>query len=90
MLKPGALVGDALEAGSMARAIEDAMVALGVLKLDDETADAAESRRRAFIAIATGVVSHLQANLEIVIAIKKLGAEPLAEVRLLGSAGEIK
>ena len=90
MLKAGSLVGGALEAGSMARAIEDAMVALGVVKPDDESPDAAESRRKAFLAIATGVVSHLLANIEIVIAVNKLGTVPAAATKLLGSAGEVK
>lgn len=91
MLKPGTLIGNSLEAGSMARAIEDAMVALEVIKLDDETADAAETRRKAFVAIATGVVNHLKANLEVVVAANKFGnSVPAAQANLLGSAGEIK
>jgi hypothetical protein len=90
MLKAGTLAGEALEAGSMARAIEDAMVAFGVLKLDDETPDAAESRRKAFLAIATGVVNHLVGNLEVVIAVNKLGTLPLAQTTLLGASGEIR
>ena len=91
MLKPGALMGDSLEAGSMARAIEDAMVALDVIKLDDETPDAAENRRKAFVAIATGVINHLKANLEVVVAANKFGnSVPAAQTKLLGSAGDIK
>lgn len=91
MLKPGTLIGNSLEAGSMARAIEDAMVALEVIKLDDETADAAETRRKAFVAIATGVVNHLKANLEVVVAANKFGnSVPAAQTKLLGSAGEIQ
>lgn len=89
MLKPGTLIGDALEAGSMARAIEDAMVAQGVLVLDDETADAAENRRKAFIAIATGVITHLKANLDIAVAVNKFGTVPLAATQLRGRSGEI-
>jgi len=89
MLKAGTLVGDTLEAGSMAQAIEDAMVAFGVVKLEDETPEAAESRRKAFAAIATGVVNHLLANIEIVIAVNKLGTVPLVTTKLLGSAGEV-
>jgi hypothetical protein len=90
MLKAGSIVGSALEAGSMARAIEDAMVAQGVLSLDDETPDAAEQRRKAFVAIATGVVSHLLGNLEIVVAADKFGAVPVAETTIRASAGEVK
>ena len=90
MLKPGTLIGDALESGSMARAIEDAMVAQGVLVLDDETPDAAENRRKAFIAIATGVISHIKANLDISVATSKFGTNiPAATTHLRGSSGEI-
>jgi hypothetical protein len=88
MLKPGTLQTDALEAGSMARAIEDAMVAQGVLKLEDETPDAAESRRKAFIAIATGVIEHLKANVELHFASAAFGAGvPAAAVTLKGADG---
>lgn len=90
MLKAGQLVGNALEAGSMAQAIEDAMVSFGVLKLEDDTPDAAENRRKALAAIANGVVNHLLANIEIVIAVNKLGTLPVAQTKLLGSAGEVK
>ena len=44
------------------RAPSNAMVAQGVLTLEDETPDAAD-RRKAFVAIATGVVTHVVANL---------------------------
>ena len=75
----------------MARAIEDAMVDQGVLKLEDETSDAAENRRKAFVAIATGVIGHTLANLEIVIAAQKFGAGvPAAETTIRGSAGELR
>lgn len=91
MLKPGSLAGDALEAGSMARAIEDAMVAQGVLDLSEEQPDAAEQRRKTFVAIATGIVTHLTANIEVVVAAGKFQASiPAAETKLLGSAGEVK
>jgi hypothetical protein len=90
MLRAGSLVGNVLEAGSMARAIEDAMVAQGVLTLDDETPDAAEQRRKAFIAIATGVVTHVLANLEIVVAVNKFGTVPPAATTIAGSAGELR
>lgn len=91
MLKPGTLIGDALEAGSMALAIEQAMVAQGLLDLDDETPDAAENRRKSFIAIATGVVNHLQANLDVLVAANKFGAGmPVAAQTLRGSAGEVQ
>ena len=90
MLKAGQLVGSALEAGSMAQAIEDAMVDFGVLKLEDDTPDAAENRRKALAAIANGVVNHMLANIEVVIAVNKLGTLPTAQTKLLGSAGEVQ
>ena len=90
MLNPGTLGDNSLEAGSMARAIEDAMVAQGVLNLGDETEDAAEMRRKAFIAIATGVITHLKASLEVKIAINKIAAGmPAADVSLRGQDGAI-
>jgi hypothetical protein len=90
MLKPGTLVGESLEAGSMARAIEDAMVAQGVLVLADETEDAAEMRRKAFIAIATGVVNHLKGNLEVrVVASKFAAGMPPSDTVLRGQDGVI-
>jgi len=90
MLKPGSLVGDSLEANSMALAIENAMVAQGVLKLEDETDDAAEMRRKSFIAIATGVVNHLTANLEIKLAANKVAVGlPAADVSIRGQDGAI-
>jgi hypothetical protein len=91
MLKPGSLTGDTLEVGSMAEAIEQAMVALGVLDLDAESPDAATTRRNSFIAISTGVINHLKANLEIDVAVGKFGpALPAAATQLLGSSGEVK
>jgi len=89
MLKPGSLSGDSLEPGSMAAAIEAAMVQQGIINLDEETAEAAENRRKAFIAIATGVIEHLKANLQIVVAANKFGAVPTAPTELTGAAGEI-
>jgi dihydroxyacetone kinase-like predicted kinase len=90
MLKPGVLMGDALEAGSMARAIEDAMVAQGVLVLSDETEDAAEMRRKAFIAIATGVITHLKSSLEVKIVAGKFAVgNPPADALLRGQDGVV-
>lgn len=90
MLKPGTLAGETLEANSMALAIEVAMIDQGILVIDDETPEAAENRRKSFIAIATGVITHLKANLEIMIAANKISASlPPAAVKILGSAGEI-
>jgi hypothetical protein len=90
MLKPGLLLGETLEANSMALAIEVAMIDQGILVIDDETPEAAENRRKSFIAIATGVITHLKAHLEITIAANKISAgQPPAAVKVLGSAGEI-
>ncbi|MGH7617079.1 MAG: hypothetical protein ACREPM_07625 [Gemmatimonadaceae bacterium] len=90
MLNAGSIIGDQLAAGSMARAIEDAMVTQGVLSLDDETPDAAEKRRKTFVAIATGVVTHILGNIEIIVAADKFTTVPAAQTSLLGSAGEVK
>ena len=90
MLIPGTIIGNTLQNDSMARAIEDAMVAQGVLQLEDETADAAENRRKVFIAIATGVITHLKGHLDVVVAVNKFGTVPAAETTLQGSTGAIR
>lgn len=90
MLVPGFIINDDLQPGSMARAIEDAMVAAELIQLDEETPEAALDRRKAFIAIATGVINHLRTNLEIVVADDKFGnGIPNGSVKLLGAAGEV-
>ena len=90
MLKPGFLVGESLQPGSMAEAIELAMVDHELLDLDEETTEAAENRRKTFVAIATGVINHLKANLDITVAAGKFGVgTPAAETKLRGSAGEV-
>jgi len=91
MLKPGVLLGATLEPGSMADAIEQAMLAQDLLDLDDETPDAAELRRKTFIAISTGVINHLKGNIEIIVAANKFnGSVPSSQETLRGSAGEVK
>jgi len=90
MLKPGTLVTTGLEAGSMARAIEDALVAQGVLDLGEESEDAAETRRKTFIAISTGVINHLKAALDVKLAASKVANNlPVADVLLRGQEGAI-
>jgi hypothetical protein len=90
MLKPGTLSGDALEAGSMAQAIELAMIAQGLIDLDEETPDAAENRRKTFIAIATGVINHLKANLDIRVLPNTFGTSiPTSVKTLTGASGDI-
>lgn len=74
----------------MSRAIEDALVAQGVLNLDDETEDAAEMRRKTFIAIATGVITHLKAGLEVKLVEDKVAVNlPAADVSIRGQDGAI-
>jgi hypothetical protein len=90
MLKPGILLGDQLESDSMALAIEQALQQQGVLNLDDETPEAAETRRKTFIAIATGVINHLKAQLEITITANKLGNNVPATNVVLKGAGEVQ
>lgn len=75
----------------MARAIEDAMVSSGVIKPEDDTPDAAEIRRRALVAIATGVVTHLKGNIEIIVRVNKLSSTvPSSETTLFGSSGDVR
>jgi hypothetical protein len=67
------------------------MVAHELLDLDEETPEAAENRRKAFIAIATGVINHLKANIEVAVAADKFGVGlPVVATSLLGSSGEVK
>jgi hypothetical protein len=63
-----------VEATSLARAIEDAMVAAGVIDVDKETKDTTRDRRKSFVAIATGLIAYLKANMEITITAGKFGA----------------
>ncbi|MGH7391905.1 MAG: hypothetical protein ACREM3_20975 [Candidatus Rokuibacteriota bacterium] len=69
MLIPGSLSGDGewVEASSLARAIETAMVADALLDLDDEGEEATRQRRRTFIAMAKGIIDHLKAHMDITI-----------------------
>ncbi len=90
MLRPGVLVGPMLEVGSMAHAIELAMVAADLIDLDEETEDAAEQRRKTFIAISTGVINHIKANLDIRVSANKFDSGvPSAQTMLRGSAGDV-
>ena len=54
--------GEWVEAQSMARAIEESMVADGILSLDDETEDAMKQRRKSMIALARGIITHVTAQ----------------------------
>ncbi|HEX2330557.1 MAG TPA: hypothetical protein VHN74_17675 [Candidatus Angelobacter sp.] len=76
MMSPGSIDGNNnwVESTSLARAIEDAMVRAGVIKLDKESKSTTHDRRNSFVAIATGLINYLQANLEIHIGAGTLGA----------------
>jgi hypothetical protein len=60
--------GDWGESASMARAIEEALVSAGVIDLKSDTADAAMQRRKSFIALSTGIITHLTAKLTLTFA----------------------
>lgn len=76
MMVPGSIDGSNnwVEATSLARAIEDAMVAAAVLHLDKESKATTKDRRNSFVAIATGLVNYLQQNMDIQIAQAQLHA----------------
>ena len=57
-----------MEASSLARAIEEAMVNAGVLNLSKESKATTKDRRKSFVAIATGLVQYLQKSMDIQIA----------------------
>lgn len=54
--------GEWIEAESMARSIERELVADELIDLDDETPEAALDRRKGLIALARGIVKHIQAE----------------------------
>jgi len=67
MMVPGSIDGknNWVEASSLARAIEEAMVNAGVLHLSKESKATTKDRRNSFAAIATGLVQYLQHNMDI-------------------------
>ena len=65
MMIAGSIAGNSLTPNSMARAIEDEMVNQGLIDLDDESEDEATQRRKTLVAIATGVINHIVARMEI-------------------------
>ena len=69
MMVPGSIDGNSnwVEASSLARAVEDAMVSAGVLNLSKEAKATTKDRRKGFVAIATGLVNYLQQNMDILI-----------------------
>jgi hypothetical protein len=62
-----------IEQSSMARAIEDAMVAAKVINLDKEASSTTKDRRNSFVAIATGLINYMKTNMELDIAAAALG-----------------
>jgi len=70
MMTPGSIDGgnNWVEGSSLARSIEDAMVAAKVINLDKEAKNTTKDRRTSFVAIATGLITYLKANMEIDIA----------------------
>jgi hypothetical protein len=89
MLKPGTPTN--FSADSMAYAIEQAMIAFEVFDPADDTDEAVEQRRKALAAIATGIVNHLKAALEISVAQNKIAAGlPAAAVQLRGQDGAVQ
>lgn len=75
MMLPGSI--DAsnqwVEQSSLARSIEDAMVAAKVIDLAKEASSTTKDRRNSFVAIATGLINYLQTNMELDIAASALG-----------------
>ena len=75
MMSPGSIDGSSqwIEASSLARAIEDAMVAAKVINLDKEGSTTTKDRRNSFVAIATGLINYMKTNMELDIAASALG-----------------
>lgn len=67
MMVPGSVDADGewVEAASLAREIEQQMIAQELLDPDDETEETTTSRRKTFVAISTAAVNHLTSDLEI-------------------------
>jgi len=74
MLVPGSLdsSGNWVEATSLGRSLDDAMVAAGVIDSKTDTPDAAKSRRKTLAALAQGFAGYITANMEINLAIGAL------------------
>ncbi len=74
MLEPGGITGagEWAQAGSLARAIEDAMVATELVDLAEDSDDVRIQRRQTLIAIATGIVTHVTARMEVTVHLQPL------------------
>jgi hypothetical protein len=75
MMSPGSIDGSNqwIEQSSLARAIEDAMVAAKVINLDKEDSATTKDRRNRFVAIATGLINYRTTTMELDIAASALG-----------------
>jgi hypothetical protein len=67
MMIPGSIDGNHnwVEASSLARAIEEAMTAAGVLHLDKESVSVKGDRRKGFVAVSSGLLDYIKQNMEI-------------------------
>jgi hypothetical protein len=76
MLQPGTITGsgDWVEAESLARAIENEMVAEGLVDTGEDTVDIATQRRKALIAMARGIINYSKLRMDLVFAIGDLKA----------------
>ena len=57
-----------VEASSLARVIEEAMVAADVINVSKESKSTTKDRRKSFVAIATALIRYLQQNMDLKIA----------------------
>ena len=69
MLNPGSVTssGEWAEPTSLARAIEDEMVADELIDLAEDTEEMALQRRRTLAATARGIISYLKANMDVTV-----------------------
>jgi hypothetical protein len=69
MMVPGSVNGngDWVEPTSLARAIENELVAGELVDLAEETEDALLMRRKGLVAMSRGIVNYLKSNLEVVL-----------------------
>jgi len=91
MMIPGSIDGNNnwVEGTSLARAVEDAMVAAGVLHLDKEAKATTKDRRKGFVAIATGLIGYLQQNMDLQFAAAALHTQQEASLNVPTAAKTI-
>ena len=70
MMIPGSIDGSNnwVETSSLARAIEQAMVDFDVINVSKEARATTKDRRKAFVAIATGLINYLKEDMDLQIA----------------------